>query len=200
MKFRWIAIFSIVLILIAFVASKQLVRAQSTVQVTTNNGATYLTTATTTTTPTPTTTIQDNQPATASATASGIIIDGSVIGIPPGFFPSSTVLVNSIFKLIMIVSVLLVFAFLIMGGIEYITSGGDKAKTESARNRIVSAIVGLIIVASSYAILTIVVNFIGFKDVTGLINIGPGTTTTVSPSPAASPTATPSSALKKLIK
>ena len=60
----------------------------------------------------------------------------------------------------MILGALLVFMYLIWGGIEWITSGGDKGKTESARNKITAAIVGLIVLASAWAILLLVLGFL----------------------------------------
>lgn len=77
-----------------------------------------------------------------------------------GFFQSGQDLVDNLLKIVMIIGVLLVFVYLVLGGIEYITSGGEKGKTEAARNKITAAVVGLIILASSYAILTIAVKFI----------------------------------------
>ncbi len=85
---------------------------------------------------------------------------GSQTGQQSGFFSNSTDLVNALLKVVMVIGVLLVFAFLVMGGIEYITSGGEKGKTEAARNKITSAVIGLIILASSYAILTIILGFL----------------------------------------
>ena len=42
--------------------------------------------------------------------------------------------------------------FIVLGGIQYLTSGGDKAAAQSARERITYAILGLAIVASAVAI------------------------------------------------
>ena len=44
---------------------------------------------------------------------------------------------------------------------EWITSGGDKGKTESARNKITAAIIGLIVLASSWAVLMLILGFLG---------------------------------------
>lgn len=56
-------------------------------------------------------------------------------------------------------AILIALAFLIWGGIKWITSGGDKTALEEARNHIVSAIVGLVIVFLVYFILNLVVFF-----------------------------------------
>lgn len=73
------------------------------------------------------------------------------------------VLISSFVGVALLASALLVFGFLILGGIQWITSGGDKGKTESARNKITAAIVGLAIVASSYALMQIIAYFFGIK-------------------------------------
>lgn len=69
---------------------------------------------------------------------------------------------SSILNVVMLIAAVLVFAFLIFGGIQWITAGGDKTKAEEARNRITSAIIGLVIVAASYALINLIVNFLGF--------------------------------------
>ncbi len=69
---------------------------------------------------------------------------------------------SSILNVVMLISAVLVFAFLIFGGIQWIMAGGDKTKAEEARNRITSAIIGLVIVAASYALINLIVNFLGF--------------------------------------
>jgi hypothetical protein len=71
-------------------------------------------------------------------------------------------IINFVLRIVMIIAVLLVFFYLVLGGIEWITSGGEKGKTEAARNKITSAVVGLIILAASYAILTLLLSYLGF--------------------------------------
>lgn len=81
-----------------------------------------------------------------------------------GFATDFGGLLNGLISFVMIIAAILVFLYLIWGGIEWITSGGDKGKTESARNKITAAVIGLIVVAASYAILTLALNFLGFTD------------------------------------
>ena len=69
--------------------------------------------------------------------------------------------ISSTFAFLLIVAGLLAFAYLIIGGIQWIISGGDKAGLEAARNRIVHAIVGLIVVFSAWAITLLIQQFIG---------------------------------------
>ncbi len=84
------------------------------------------------------------------------------IQAPTGYAQDVGVLISSILRVVMLIAALLVFVYLIMGGIEWITSGGEKAKTEAARNKITAAVVGLIVLAASYAILLLVLQFLGF--------------------------------------
>jgi hypothetical protein len=71
-------------------------------------------------------------------------------------------LITSVLTIVMVVAILLVLLYLIMGGIEWITSGGDKGKTEGARNKITSAIIGIIILAAAYALVQLVAYVLGF--------------------------------------
>lgn len=97
------------------------------------------------------------------AAGTALAIDpGEEIEAPQGFAKNIGSLINGVLTFVLVIGALLVFMYLILGGIEWITSGGDKSKTESARNKITSAVVGLIILAASYAILMIILNFMGF--------------------------------------
>ena len=72
-------------------------------------------------------------------------------------------LISSAISVAFIIAGILVFAFLVIGGIEWITSGGDKTKTEQARTRITNALIGLAIVAASYAVMRLVSYFFGLN-------------------------------------
>lgn len=98
------------------------------------------------------------------ATQKSLFEDGTQFEKPTGFTNDLGSLINGVLSFVMVIAALLVFFYLIWGGIEWITSGGDKGKTESARNKITAAVVGLIILAASYAILTVALQFLGFND------------------------------------
>lgn len=83
---------------------------------------------------------------------------------PRGFALSFGDLLNGVLSFVLIIGALLVLFYLILGGIEWITSGGDKGKTEGARNKITAAVIGLIVLAAAWAILTVVLNFLGFRN------------------------------------
>lgn len=66
-------------------------------------------------------------------------------------------------KLIMVIAALVFFFILVIGGIKWIMSGGDKAQTEAARNQITAALVGLVIVFSAWAIASLIGTFFGIE-------------------------------------
>lgn len=73
---------------------------------------------------------------------------------------------GSMMRAAMTVATVLVFAFLIWGAIEWITSAGDKGKMESARNKISNAIIGLIVLAAVTAIFLVLQQFLDIEVLT----------------------------------
>lgn len=67
-----------------------------------------------------------------------------------------------IINLLFAIGIVVAIAYLIYGGIKWVMSGGDKAGVEAARNHIVAAIVGLVIIAGAFLIINVV-----FKLLTG---------------------------------
>jgi len=65
-----------------------------------------------------------------------------------------TIIVNTLLFLIGAISVLMV----IVGAFMYTTSGGDSAQLTKAKNTIIYSIVGLVVAALAYAIVTYVVS------------------------------------------
>lgn len=56
---------------------------------------------------------------------------------------------------------IIAFFYLLTGAIHWITSAGDKTKLEEARNRITHSIIGLVVVAATWAVITLTGQFIG---------------------------------------
>lgn len=69
--------------------------------------------------------------------------------------------VSKSFSAIILVAGMATFLYLVYGGIEWITSGGDKGKLEEARAKITQSIVGLAIVASAWAVFRLIDYFFG---------------------------------------
>jgi hypothetical protein len=88
---------------------------------------------------------------------------------PPGYADDLGEFINKLIRLSLAFASLMVFIQLVLGGLQWLTSGGDKGKVEEARNKITAAVIGLIIVASSFAIFTLVLQSLGIGDINALL-------------------------------
>lgn len=70
-----------------------------------------------------------------------------------------------------VVGVLAFFFIMIIGAIQWITSGGDKAALEGARGKIANAFVGVVILFGLFALLKVLEDFFGINILT--LDIGP---------------------------
>ncbi|MEN9407348.1 MAG: hypothetical protein RLZZ455_564 [Candidatus Parcubacteria bacterium] len=96
-------------------------------------------------------------PCASADAASGIL------GAGCGDTTFGTVFGNLI-NFIFVAAVIIALGFLIYGGVRWITSGGDKGGVETARNTIISAIVGLVVIVLAYFILnSLVLPFLGIE-------------------------------------
>ena len=77
-------------------------------------------------------------------------------------------IVSFIVGFLLTIAVLMALLYIIIGAFQWITSGGDKAKVESARNHIISAVIGLIIIALSFVIINVVISVLGLGSLTDL--------------------------------
>ncbi|MEK7182797.1 MAG: hypothetical protein AAB694_01420 [Patescibacteria group bacterium] len=65
-------------------------------------------------------------------------------------------IVSGLIRLVLVIAALVFFFILVIGGIRWILSGGDKTATEGARSQITAALVGLVIVFAAWAIIQLV--------------------------------------------
>jgi hypothetical protein len=65
-------------------------------------------------------------------------------------------IISALIRLTVVVAAIVFFFILVIGGIRWIASGGDKAQTEAARNQITAALVGLVIVFAAWAIVQLI--------------------------------------------
>jgi hypothetical protein len=70
-------------------------------------------------------------------------------------------LLSAAITLMFTVGAIVFLVILMVGGIQWITSGGDKASVESARGRVSSAVIGLAILLSVFAVVLAVEYFFG---------------------------------------
>lgn len=70
-------------------------------------------------------------------------------------------IVSGLIRGALVIAAVVFFFILVIGGIRWIMSGGDKAQTENARNQITAALVGLVIVFAAWAIVALINTFFG---------------------------------------
>ncbi len=72
-------------------------------------------------------------------------------------------IISAIIQMFLIIAALIFFFMLVFGGIQWMTSGGDKAATEAARGRITAALIGLVIIFAAWAIIALIARFFGIN-------------------------------------
>jgi hypothetical protein len=72
-------------------------------------------------------------------------------------------LVGSLLQFMFVIAALVALFFLIFGGFRWLVSQGDKAQVAAARDHIVAAIIGLVIIFLSYFVLSLLLGFFGIS-------------------------------------
>src|SRR5574341_1469276 len=80
-------------------------------------------------------------------------------------------IINTAFTWVLIIAAIVFFFMLVVGGIRWILSGGDKAQTEAARNQVTAALVGLVIVFSAWAIVRLIGTFFDIRILEGELKL-----------------------------
>ena len=83
--------------------------------------------------------------------------------LPVEFFSK---FISSLIGLGLLIGSLIFFLYLVLGAIQWISSGGDKTALEGARSKITNAIIGLIILLSVFALLKLIETFFGINILT----------------------------------
>ena len=71
----------------------------------------------------------------------------------------------------LVVGALVFFFVMMVGAIQWISSGGDKTAVEAARGKISNAIIGFVILLAIFAVLKVIEDFFGFNIL--ILDIGP---------------------------
>lgn len=95
-------------------------------------------------------------------------------GVPARFSDFDNTIRNAFNIIIVIAGIIFVILFLI-GGIQYLTAAGNEDNTKKARQLILDAIIGLVIVVAAWAVGTYVLSLLGIGtsgqlDTTGKID------------------------------
>lgn len=100
------------------------------------------------------------------AGSSGSISFNLLCNLNTGNIPG---VINSIITILFGVAILIALIYLIYGGYKWMTSGGDKQAVSSARDHIIAAVVGLLIVLLSYLILNFLLGFLGIGSIGNIV-------------------------------
>lgn len=79
--------------------------------------------------------------------------------------------ISSVVGLMTIIGIIWFIFVLIAGAIGIIAAGGDKAKMESARGRITSGLIGLIVIIAAIFIIDLVGNLIGIQNILNITEL-----------------------------
>ena len=104
-------------------------------------------------------------PAPLPTPKSGFIVNPALnpaVGTGEGI-PILQLFLTNFITLALGVAGVITFFMLLAGGIQYITAGGDKERTQNASKRITHALIGLVIVFSIFAIIYIAETLFGIS-------------------------------------
>lgn len=76
-------------------------------------------------------------------------------------------MIPNIITWVLILAAIAFFFMLVIGGVRWILSGGEKTSVEAARNQITNALIGLVIVFAAWAILTLIGTLFGVAILSG---------------------------------
>ncbi len=82
-------------------------------------------------------------------------------GFPTGGLSIIATIIVNLVLLALIIIFILAFSYLVIGGLKWIASGGDKQALASARSAITYAVLGLVLALVSFAIINFVSCFFG---------------------------------------
>lgn len=77
---------------------------------------------------------------------------------PAGF----SKLLNNVISMIVALASIALFAYLLMGGFQFVTAAGDKAQVDGAKKTITNAIVGIIIMSVAFLLVKILGAILGY--------------------------------------
>ncbi|PIS08905.1 hypothetical protein COT75_04435 [Candidatus Beckwithbacteria bacterium CG10_big_fil_rev_8_21_14_0_10_34_10] len=95
-------------------------------------------------------------------------------------------LLSRVLSISLVIGAIIVFAYLLWGAFDWIMSEGDQEKLKSARLKITHAFIGLGILALVWLIWSVVINFLGIGEVSGLwvnFNLNPDAGSTLPAEP-----------------
>jgi uncharacterized membrane protein len=77
-------------------------------------------------------------------------------------------IVGSVIQLVFVIAVVFCLFYLIYGGFRWLVSSGDKTQVSAAREHIVAAVIGLVIIFLAYFIMNLILGFFGVGNLSNL--------------------------------
>lgn len=93
------------------------------------------------------------------------------IDLPPGFKVEPNEIIASTILLVIAIAGLVFFVMLLMGGLRYLTAGGDEKSITAARQTLTNAFIGLIIVVASFVVAQIIFAVFNIDPLVQVINL-----------------------------
>ena len=108
-------------------------------------------------------------PLFAQATG-GAVENGLIASKFMGIFPTSgvggsrnlTELIYNAVRILLTFAGAIAVVFVVVGGFWYLTSGGNEEQAEKGKRTLINAIIGIIVVVLSYAIVNVIVNLVSY--------------------------------------
>ena len=97
---------------------------------------------------------------------------------------SLTSLLSNMIGLLTVVAAISFVIYFLLGGVQWVTAGGDSSKVQKARDQMVQGVIGMVVVVISYGLIGLIGSILGFEvfDLYGQLQmIAPGGTAGGSP-------------------
>jgi FMN-dependent NADH-azoreductase len=70
-------------------------------------------------------------------------------------------LIANVIRVLLIFAGVIAIVFVIIGGYQYIVSGGNEETAEKGKKTLINAIIGIVVIVLAYAIINVIVNLVG---------------------------------------
>ncbi len=99
---------------------------------------------------------QNSQVDSGLSGISGLFIGSGIAGARQ--LTGTSGLIYQIIRMLLLVAGALAVLFVIIGGYQYITSGGNEETAEKGKKTLVNAIIGIVVIILSFVIINVIVN------------------------------------------
>ncbi len=82
-------------------------------------------------------------------------------GAPDAAIHNLEIFISNLIGLLTAMAGLFFIFYFVMGGLNWVTAGGEKGKIEKAREQMFQGVVGLVIIAISYSVVGLIGSFVG---------------------------------------